>query len=143
VRGGLALVTVGVCLRPQPAVEMAMQTAATHRRIELGIVVSDDNPIHFERAERYLSAQSNLPWTKHTWLGPGHTVPCDAFPGTGISAVLLQYEPPSGYNVTLPDFREDPVRLLWAVGITEQEREFALENGSNALISRKKGRRPE
>src|SRR5215467_1499981 len=74
------LVTVGVALRPQPNVEMATEKPDQFRRIELGAVL----PGHWlEEAVQgfgsYISGQSNLPWNKYTWLGPGHTLPCDSW----------------------------------------------------------------
>ena len=136
VPGGMALTTVGVGLRPQPRVEMAGEAATPYRRIELGIGLSGHASTFFERSGRYLSAQSNLPWDHISWLGHGHTVPCDAFTGTSFTAILLTAAPPSGPNVTLPSVRGDAVTLLWMVPITEVERRFAIEFGSEALSER-------
>ncbi len=139
VSGGTALTTVGVCLRPQPGVELAMGDPAPYRRIELGMAAESVMSGNLSRLAAYLSGQSNLPWTALTWLGPGHTLPCDALPDTGLSAVLLTYAPAGAPVVRLPGFRGDPVNLLWAVGITERERELAVQSGSEALVRRLEG----
>jgi hypothetical protein len=132
---GIAFVTIGVCLRPQPGVERAVENAADLRRIELGIALSattsDDK---LDRAAQYLSAQTNLPWNEFTWLGPGHTIPCDAL--DGFAAVLLTPAPPQAPDLALPAFRGDPVTLLWLLPITEAERRLAVDNGSDALLKR-------
>ena len=120
-KGGLVLTTIGVCLRSQPSVETATDNPEAYRRIELGMVVGADLVNGFDRIGRYLSAQTNLPWRSYSWLGPGHTIPCDAFAGTEYTAVHLQYQPPGAPAITLPHFRSDPVKLLWAVPITEKE----------------------
>lgn len=136
VSGGVAFTTVGLCLQPQPTVEMATDDPGPYRRIEMGMALASDMAKHFDRSASYLSGQSNLPWTTFSWLGPGHTVPCDALPGTGFSAVLLLHSPPGSPVVSLPAFRGDPVKVLWAVAITEKERALAMEGGSDELVQR-------
>jgi hypothetical protein len=139
--GGVALATCGVAIRPQPGVETACSDPENYRRIELGIAVSD--AVFAECGDaimRYVSAQTNLPWTRYTWLGEGHTIPCDAFAGSqGASrfdAVLLASEPLGAPDVHLPLLRDDPVTLLWMVPITERERTLAIASGSRELLSR-------
>ena len=133
VQGGVALVTVGLGLRPQPAVEQAMENPTGHRRIELGAALSAAFGEHADMFSRYLSGQCQLPWTKRTWLGPHHTVPCDALPGTGFTAVLLCRTFYGAPLLTLPAFGGDSVNLLWAIPITSAEREFAMANDGAAL----------
>ena len=88
----------------------------------------------------YLSGQTNLPWNRHTWLGEGHTIPCDALSrarqDSAFTAVLLVRRPTGAPVIELPDFRGDPVSLLWAVPITEPERALAMDSGSAALLER-------
>lgn len=133
VAGGFALTTVGVGLRPQPGIEMAGEGATSFGRIELGIGLSKELESSFQLLAQYLSAQSSLPWARVTWLADGHTVPCDAFPGTAFSAVLLVADAPSRPRIDLPSFRGADVTLVWLLPITEKERQVAVDHGSAAL----------
>lgn len=138
---GVVLATCGVAIRPQPAVEMVVEDPSLLRRIELGMAVDDATfSAAGDNVMRYLSGQTNLPWNNHTWLGPGHTIPCDAFAGTGangaFTAVLLTPHPDGAPAIGLPRLRGDSVGLLWAIPITEREREFAMAQGSDAVLAR-------
>jgi hypothetical protein len=133
----IALVTVGVCLRPQPTVEMYADNPEELSRIELGMALDPSLPAESLNAcGSYISAQSRLPWTHCTWLGEGHTIPFDALPGGPYSAVLLQRSPQGAAAAQLPSFRGDPVNLLWMTPITAAERKFAEEHGSRSLAGR-------
>jgi hypothetical protein len=135
------LVTVGVSLLPQPNVERVMEDPSPIRRIELAAAVNKDCPIdQLKRVGRYLSGQSKYPWTHWSWLGEGHTMPCDSTPescgGKRFPAALIT----SGLNATpqidWPTFRDDPINLLWFFPITAAEREWAQANGSADLVDR-------
>jgi hypothetical protein len=131
------LVTVGVALRPQPSVEMATEAPEQLRRIELGAVL----PGHWsEEAVQgfgsYISGQSNLPWNKYTWLGPGHTLPCDSWQNSNHTMALLQYAHSGTPRIALEQFLGDPVNVLWFVPISEEERQVAIDQGSEQLVSR-------
>jgi hypothetical protein len=136
VAGGIALATAGICLRPQPVVESAVGDPAEYRRIELGAGLASDAIAYFDPFARYVSGQSNLPWNRRTWLGPYHTIPCDAFPDTSFSAVLLCRSAPGSPALSLPAFRGDPVNMLWMIPITSIERELAIERGGAELMRR-------
>ena len=88
----------------------------------------------------YLAGQSNLPWAQGTWLGEGHTVPCDSCPsakdGSNFSAVLLTKAPAGGPRLRLPSYRGQPVNLLWCLPITESERAFAMAESGDELRRR-------
>lgn len=76
----IVLVTIGVSARPQPNVEMSTDHPEMWRRIEFGVVLPEHWPNEaINRFASYLSGQSNLPWNNCTWLGPGHTLPCDSW----------------------------------------------------------------
>jgi len=131
------LVTVGVALRPQPNVEMVTETPEQLRRIELGAVLPGSwSEEAVQRFERYISGQSNLPWTKYTWLGPGHTIRCDSWQNPDHTAALLQYEHSGVSQIALEKFLGDPVNVLWFVPISEEERQVAVNLGSERLKSR-------
>ena len=135
-KGRTVLVTVGVALRPQPNVEMATETPEQLRRIELGVVLPGNwSEEAVQGFERYISAQSGLPWDKYTWLGPGHTIRCDYWQNPDYTAALLQREHSGASQVALEKFLGDPVNLLWFVPISEEERQVAINQGSERLKS--------
>ena len=74
------MVTLGMALRPQPAVELMTEAPEKLRRIELGMCLAaalpDDS---LRRAASWLSGQPGLPWSENTWLGPGHTMPSHVY----------------------------------------------------------------
>ena len=120
----LVLLTVGMSLCPQPAVEIFSDTPKEQRRIELGIRIDGKKQIQFARENvgAQLSGLAAYPWQNFTWLGAGHTCDfSDVIPGyTG--AILTVDDQPK-----LPRFREDPVTLLWLVPKSEAEL-AALQN---------------
>lgn len=124
------LSTVGVCLRPQPNVEMSTEEPELLRRVEFGLAMSPNlAKTHFNEIAGYLSGQSRYPWSSYTWLGPFHTLGCDVLESeTDFSSVLLVPSPKDAPRVALPKFRRDPVNFLWFVPITEDERQFAIDN---------------
>ncbi|HEX4258222.1 MAG TPA: suppressor of fused domain protein, partial [Streptosporangiaceae bacterium] len=79
------------------------------------------------------------------WFGAGHSVRWyhepSTFPlGHGYEAVLLLDDPaglpgPEPPNLSGFSFGGDPVRWLWIVPITEQERLIAKDEGSASLIT--------
>jgi hypothetical protein len=131
------LVTIGVALRPQPNVETATQTPEQLRRIELGAVLPDKwSEEAVQGFGRYVSGQSNLPWNNYTWLGPGHTLPCDSWQNSNLTMALLQHEHSGAPRIALEKFLSDPVNVLWFVPISEEERQVAIDQGSEHLASR-------
>lgn len=130
---GTALVTVGVSILPQPNIET--DDARDLRRIELGALLParwDDASV--KRFAAYISGQARLPWTRFTWLGPGHTIPCDAWVGQ-FSAALLVRDHPALPPIALPTPHSDPVSVLWFIPITGDERDYAIAHGSSALAA--------
>lgn len=129
------LATVGMCLRAQPCVEQYVEDPVAYRRIELATAQGPELAGRYLMAfASYLSGQTQLPWTGHTWLGPFHTIPCDAFGSTEpFAAVLLAPDPPDLPAVALPPFRGDPVNVLWAVPITESEHHYAQRESAREL----------
>lgn len=132
------LVTCGMQLRPQPTVEQYAEDPRPLRRIELALAIADAELNRSpDRIMGWLSGQSKYPWHFYTWLGHLHTMPCDAFPrrflGPAFDAVLLAHDPPGAPPIRFPDFRGDPVRVLWVQPITRAERELAESQGSSVL----------
>jgi hypothetical protein len=85
--------------------------------------------------ECYISGQSNLPWTKYSWLGPGHTIPCGSWQNPDHTAALLQREHSGASEIALEMFLGDPVNVLWFVPISEEEKQVAISQGSERLKS--------
>ena len=104
------LLTAGMSMCPQPAVEMFVDQPAEYRRVELGVrFPHDENGPNAERIEsliRALGSFASYPWSNWTWLGPGHTVGwSDSASGSGT----LERD----QLIKLPKFRDDPIHLLW------------------------------
>ena len=136
---GTVFVTAGVSIRPQPAVEMAVEeNPEQQRRIELGICLGREiGPDAVKAVMNYISAQTNYPWERYAWLGEGHTFPCDSIPSYGpveFPAVLLTAVPGGTPTINLPSYRGDPVNLLWLIPITGAERSLAEKEGTDALM---------
>lgn len=131
---GVVLVTIGVSVRPQPNVEMSTDAPELLRRIELGVLLppqwSDDA---VKRFAKYVSGQSNLPWSCYTWLGPGHTLPCDAWQNGDFRFALLSPRHPALPGCSLAPLFDDPVNILWFLPISAAERQLAIEGGSERL----------
>ncbi len=128
------LITIGVCLRPQPSVEMYCEQPELLRRVELGAVLpSSWSDTAIKGFAGYLSGQTNLPWHYYTWMGPGHTVPCDAWQNRKFTFALL-----SPKHAAVPEFElglcvDDPVNVLWFLPVSAAERKFAMDEGSDRL----------
>ncbi len=132
--GGTALVTIGVSSRPQPNVEMSTDEHEQLRRIEMGAILPTNWPDEaVKRFASYLSAQSNLPWTHYTWLGPRHTIPCDSWLNPEFPCALLTHEHAAVPRISLGTQFGDPVNILWFLPITAAERETAMNRGSAAV----------
>jgi hypothetical protein len=136
-KGRTVLVTVGVALRPQPNVEMTTEAPEQLRRIELGAVLPGGWPEDaVQGMGRYISGQCKLPWSNYTWLGQGHTLPCDSWQNPHHTMALLQQEHSGAPRVALREVLGDPVKVLWLVPISVQERQVAIDQGSEHLTSR-------
>lgn len=107
-RSETILVSVGMSLCPQPAVELSVEQPSEHRRIEIGTKVThvDSGPDaeKVEAAMRSLSTWAGYPWRNQSWLGHGHTID---FSELGKARLVRDNE------IESLNFRSDPVRLLW------------------------------
>ena len=135
---GFVFLTIGVSLQPQPRAEMISPQPA--RRIELAMAMESELGADAQTVGGYISGQASLPWKQFTWLGHGHTIPCDSIPtgksGTKFTAVLLSKAPQLAPKIEMPDFRGERVEVLWMVPITECELKYAVSNGSANLLKR-------
>lgn len=129
------LLTVGMSLLPQPQVEMHLDDPGPLRRIELGAVVpSSWSNKQVMRLAEYMSAQARLPWSLLTWLGPGHTIGCDAWPSSRFTAAALVDVHPAQRRLTLPDQFGDPVTVLWLLPLTAEELKRAEASSTEAVV---------
>lgn len=130
----IVLVTIGVSVRPQPQVELSTEQPELIRRIELGVVLPARWPDQaVKRFASYLSGQSGLPWNNHSWLGTGHTIPCDSWQNPKFTFALLQPTHSAAPTPKVEPQFGDPVNFLWFLPITAEERQNAMDNGSEKL----------
>jgi len=136
---GVYLVTLGISIRPQPKIEMYLDEPEKYRRVEIGFYLGknfSEKTVHL--AANYLSALAAYPWKKYAWISEFHTIDCGVIPpnsqGIKFSYIILSREQDLG--ITLPEYRDDPVNLYWAIPITETERQFAEKCGINELVLR-------
>lgn len=135
------IATVGVSLCPQPAVELFTEDPRNHRRIELAIHLSGDfgpanDSARIDQIRKQISGLAGYPWHYFTWLGNGHTCGLvDIEPGCQSallvhdSAVSRAMRPLRGSAaVSLPEFRGDPINLLWLIPITPSQQQELQEN---------------
>ncbi|WP_055668651.1 suppressor of fused domain protein [Desnuesiella massiliensis] len=135
------IITLGVSLIPQPKVEMYYEEPEQYRRFELGFAMKTEL---FNKNKNgilaYVSGQTSLPWDCQTWLGHGHTIPCDQiWPDSREFPFILLLSDNEVNNVPTVNFplnKEDVINLLWMVPITSEERMFAEDKGSEALIEK-------
>lgn len=134
--------TVGMCGQRMPALDRYMADVSAYARIELAMATTLPGHV-VARVFRWLGT---FPWRAVTWFGPGHSVKW--FQGSDGStlhekyaAVLLVSDPGELAGPPPPDieglrFHGDPVRWLWVVPITHEERAFAREHDTAALIAK-------
>jgi len=132
------LITLGMGLRAQPAIELYDTDFHIKRRIELAIHLGTGEAGEaVGRFAGYLSGQSSFPWSFATFLGHGHTLPSDVLTevtGGKFCCFLLDSSPPHIPFISWPEFRHEPVTALWMRAISEKEREFAEQNSSSELL---------
>jgi hypothetical protein len=129
----VVLITVGVSLRPQPNVEMSTDEPESLRRIELATVLPIDlGEQQIQQIAAYLSGQSQYPWEHYTWLGHGHTLPCDSWGQATYPFAWLVDQHPRLPKLNLPQQCGDPVSILWFIPITAEER-AAAETGESLV----------
>ena len=122
-------ITAGVSLIPMPDVEMWYgDDYREYRRIELGFAATVRHEELCKYMYSFLSSLAAYPWKENTFLGHGHTVPCQRI--KGYEALLL-INPRIVKGIEMPDYApcmEETVNILWAVPITGEEYQFATEH---------------
>jgi len=130
------LVTAGLSIFPQPAVEMFVENPSAFRRIEIALLLDrDENSIDLVDADgdkssplppdvvNQLAGLALYPWHNFTWLGPGHS--CN-FPGPKGDIGLLLSDSDGSKIAQLPllklsSYRNDEVNLLWLTTICNED----------------------
>lgn len=130
------LATIGVSLRPQPNVELYLNDPASARRVEFAVALRADlDEPAVKRVGSYLSAQSKYPWARFSWLGSGHTIPCDSWSNSIYDFAAITDTSPIGKQPAYPPMLEDPVNLLWFLPITVGEQKLAAAKTTEELLS--------
>lgn len=127
------LVTAGLSIFPQPAVEMFVENPSELRRIEIAVLIdrADGSAEISDAAPEPLSPEivnqlaglALYPWQNFTWLGPGHS--CQFSTPAGDIGVLLTDSQASEITGLKPsklsNFRDDEVNLLWLRTIAKSD----------------------
>jgi hypothetical protein len=122
--------TVGMSFCPQPFVEIHVDNPQEFRRIELAIQLNGPLSEAQKMAiVKQLGGLAAMPWQSWRWLGNQHTCSFEALAavlGEQVRNVRVELagspSAATGARIKLPDFREDPVNLLWLVPISGQVR---------------------
>ncbi len=127
------LFSVGMSLRPQPNVELSQERPASFRRIELGLEfrpgLALENPA---QGVELLAGQARYPWRNWTWLGHGHLAKLTRPAGQPWNLLFVSDRQHRGELIR---YRDDPVKLLWIVPISDEEAVQASAD-VNAVIQR-------
>lgn len=127
----LILMTVGMSLCPQPAVELFNDQPYLLRRIELALELPIsilDKPQQLKSLASQLSNMAGYPWRNFTWLGAGHTCQLTGLAPDCETALLVSDADFLIGSLTekatqIPGFCEDPVNLLWMIPLPKQQKE--------------------
>lgn len=130
-------ITAGVSLIPMPKTEQYFQEEelTKNHRIEFGFATIEQ---HRALSNMFYSTMSWLaayPWKEATFFAHGHTIPFKNI--KGYEAILF-VNPRLVPGLEQPDYKEftEDISLLWLIPLTSQEYEFAMNEGSQALIER-------
>lgn len=129
------LITAGLSIFPQPAVEMFVENPSELRRIEIALLLpraprpqngpAESLPIESLPAETFnqLAGLALYPWQHFTWLGPGHS--CDFPTADGEVGLLLNDSDGSQIaNLSaqkISDYRDDAVEVIWLKSISKAD----------------------
>jgi len=136
--------TAGVSVLCQPKIEQFFEEegeSEQYRRIELGFACSDDfkNKKDYMKLLSYISGQTDLSWKSITWIGNGHTIPCNV--NSNFEAVLFINHNmfPQINSPKYKTFMGERINLLWEIPITNEEYNFVQENDVDKLIEKYDG----
>ena len=132
-------ITAFLSIFTQPQIEVHIRGAEQHRRIEFGFAARSDLAEHVKmQAYNCFMALAKYIYQDRTFFAHGHTNTWEGIPGFPaflfINARALRGLEAPEYG----EFLGDPVNLLWAVPVTQQEYDFTVQNGVNAILERAK-----
>ena len=110
-----------------------------HSRIEFGFAVEDRlaNLVKMQAYNMFMALAKGI-YRDRTFFAHGHTNTWEGIPGFPaflfINARAIRGLEAPAYQ----PYMGDPINLLWAVPITQQEYDFEVQNGVNALLDRAK-----
>ncbi len=129
-------ITAGVSLIPMPQVEQYVEDVEKHRRIELGMAVTEAHKPLIEHMGPVISSLASFMWHEITFFAHGHTIPIKNIKGFEALLFLNPKMVPGVEQPEYPEFQGDEISLLWLIPITAQEYQTAMEKGSAELLSR-------
>lgn len=131
--------TAGMSAQRMPAVEQEFTDPRRHARIELAIAAAEPAPW----IAPVLAFLGTYPWRAIAWFGPGHTIQLPAAipqapPGVMLAdfSMLTTMPGPPPVNLAGFVFGNDPVRWLWALPVSERDRQLAKTWGAASLLQR-------
>lgn len=130
-------ITAGVSLIPMPQVEQYYnEEASDFRRIEIGFAASAAQQDICMKMYSFISAISALPWNEISFLGHGHTIPCDGIEGFSAVWLLNSRLIPEIAAPDYVDFMGDKINQLWVVPLKQEEYETVRELGVDEVLKR-------
>lgn len=105
------------------------------RRIEIGFAATAEQQDICMKMYSYISGISALPWHEISFLGHGHTIPCDVIDGFSAVWLLNSRLLPEIAAPSYPDFMENKVNLLWVIPLKQREYEMIKELGTEEVLS--------
>lgn len=136
-RGGVTYgFTAFLSIFPQPEIGVYIRGAEQHRRIEFGFAArSGIRAINTEAYNCFMALAKHI-YSHTEFFAHGHTNPWQGIPGFSAFLFVNPRAIRGMESPAYPAFAGDPVNLLWAVPLKEQEYRFATEQGSDALLHR-------
>lgn len=129
--------TVGLSLFAQPVVESFTENRSDLNRIELGLMLDGQfSDLDIQSLGEWVSGQAAIPWDHISFLGEGHTLTFHALDSQTLTNALISQKLTAFPPVNFPAYKGSPVNFFWMVPISEKERSFAVEKGSQALIDK-------
>ena len=125
----------------QPTVELVTDIPEDLRRVEVGLAIKTDifknNEIEIANMLFYIAL---MPWRNITWIGHGHTIECfevfskdNSYPyGVFINSKEVNLLP----QIEFPNFRGDPINLLWLTPISQKDFEFIKDQGIREFLNK-------